>query len=41
MAATMVIEEEAGIFSGHVHPHNGYYAGDFGNFAYTAPAPSQ
>ncbi len=24
-----VIEEESGTFSGTVHPHNGYYAGDF------------
>jgi hypothetical protein len=29
MATALVIEEEAGTCSGFVHPHNGYYAGDF------------
>jgi hypothetical protein len=29
MAASLVIEEEAGTYTGRVHPHNGYYAGDF------------
>ena len=29
MAATRFIEEERGTYVGHVHPHNGYYAGDF------------
>jgi hypothetical protein len=29
MAATRIIEEERGVFVGHVHTHNGYYAGDF------------
>jgi len=29
MAATIPVETESGIFSGRVHPHNGYYAGDF------------
>ena len=29
MAATLSIEEEHGTYVGHVHPHNGYYAGDF------------
>jgi hypothetical protein len=29
MARTLVIEEESGTCSGFVHPHNGYYAGDF------------
>jgi hypothetical protein len=29
MATALVIEEEAGTSSGFVHPHNGYYAGDF------------
>jgi hypothetical protein len=30
--ATMTIlsEDESGAFAGHRHPHNGYYAGDFG-----------
>ena len=30
MAASLVIEEERGTFVRSVHPHNGYYAGDFG-----------
>ena len=29
MAATIPVETESGIYSGRVHPHNGYYAGDF------------
>jgi hypothetical protein len=29
MARTLVIEEESGTCSGFLHPHNGYYAGDF------------
>ncbi len=29
MAATRMIEEERGAYVGHVHAHNGYYAGDF------------
>lgn len=29
MAATLTIEEESGVYSGRLHPHNGYYAGDF------------
>jgi hypothetical protein len=29
MAATRIIEEERGAYVGHVHAHNGYYAGDF------------
>ena len=30
MAASRLIEEEAGVFTARsVHPHNGYYAGDF------------
>lgn len=33
MAASLVIEEESGTFSGSVHPHNGYYAGDFSRHA--------
>lgn len=36
MATALVIEEESGICSGFVHPHNGYYAGDFHR---AAPAP--
>jgi hypothetical protein len=29
MAQSLVVEEESGTFRGWVHPHNGYYAGDF------------
>ena len=30
MAASLLIEEESGTYSGRIrHPHNGYYAGDF------------
>jgi hypothetical protein len=29
MAASLFFEEEAGTFTGRLHPHNGYYAGDF------------
>jgi hypothetical protein len=29
MAASLVIEEERGTCVRSVHPHNGYYAGDF------------
>jgi len=46
MAASIVIEEESGTFTGRVHPHNGYYAGDFGSHprvaqiaSYQAEAP--
>ena len=30
MAASIVIEEERGTHTRTPHPHNGYYAGDFG-----------
>ena len=29
MAASLTMEEEFGVWSGDLHPHNGYYAGDF------------
>ena len=31
MAASIIIEQESGMSAGRVHPHNGYYAGDFTN----------
>jgi hypothetical protein len=31
MARALVIEEESGTTRATVHPHNGYYAGDFSN----------
>jgi hypothetical protein len=27
--SAFLVEEEAGTCSGRLHPHNGYYAGDF------------
>jgi hypothetical protein len=29
MAAALLIEEEFGTTTGYLHPHNGYWAGDF------------
>jgi hypothetical protein len=29
MATALVIEEERGTWNGRLHPHNGYFAGDF------------
>ena len=29
MAASIYVELESGTSAGRVHPHNGYYAGDF------------
>jgi hypothetical protein len=29
MAASIIIDEELGTSDGYLHPHNGYYAGDF------------
>ena len=29
MTGQLWIEEESGTCTGHLHPHNGYYAGDF------------
>jgi hypothetical protein len=29
MAASLIIEEERGVYTGFVHAHNGYYAGSF------------
>jgi hypothetical protein len=46
MAASISIEEESGVFARHLHPHNGYYAGDFAGSrpvppaAWRAPVPA-
>ena len=42
MAATIPVETESGIHSSRVHPHNGYYAGDFSSSrnGRTAQAPA-
>jgi hypothetical protein len=40
MAASIVVEAESGTYVGHLHPHNGYYAGDFSSSRYAGPAPS-
>lgn len=37
MAASLIIEEESGTWTGWIHPHNGYYAGDFSD----VPPPTQ
>ena len=37
MAATIFVEVESGTCSGRVHPHNGYYAGDFSTQRYHEP----
>jgi hypothetical protein len=29
MAASIIVEEERGTYRRSMHPHNGYYAGDF------------
>lgn len=29
MAASITVEQEQGTYVGSLHPHNGYYAGDF------------
>ena len=41
MAASRIIEEETGTWSGLRHKHNGYYAGDFSQapFRPLVPAP--
>lgn len=36
MVASILIEEESGTYRRSIHPHNGYYAGDF-----LAPNPSR
>jgi hypothetical protein len=38
MAATIDVVEESGTWTGVVHPHNGYYAGDFST-PRTEPTP--
>jgi hypothetical protein len=37
MAASLIIEDESGTWTGSIHPHNGYYAGDFSD----PPPPAQ
>jgi hypothetical protein len=37
MAASLIIEEESGTWTGWIHPHDGYYAGDFSD----VPPPTQ
>jgi hypothetical protein len=37
MAHSLVIEEESGTCRGWVHPHNGYYAGNFSTARQTGP----
>ncbi len=37
MARSLIIEEETGTCRGSVHPHNGYYAGDFSSVPFREP----
>ena len=37
MAASIPIEQESGISAGHVHSHNGYFAGVFASPRYVSP----
>jgi hypothetical protein len=39
MAASIFVELESGTSAGRVHPHNGYYAGDFSTPRHE-PAPA-
>ena len=32
--ASRIIEQESGTFTGRLHQHNGYYAGDFSDPSY-------
>ena len=41
MAATIFVEVESGTCSGRVHPHNGYYAGDFSTSRRDVPDTGQ
>ena len=38
MAASILVEEEHGTYVGAPHRHNGYYAGDFSQYADARPA---
>jgi|tagenome__1003787_1003787.scaffolds.fasta_scaffold20798425_3 hypothetical protein len=40
MATSLVVEVESGTCSGELHPHNGYYAGDFGRGPVQASSPA-
>ena len=39
MAASRIIEEETGTWSGPRHKHNGYYAGDFSDAPFRPLVP--
>jgi hypothetical protein len=41
MAASIPIEQESGRCVGRVHPHNGYYAGEFASPPKVLPAAWQ
>jgi hypothetical protein len=42
MATSRIIEEERGTYTGHIHPHNGYWAGDFSAVPIASPTrPTQ
>jgi hypothetical protein len=37
MATYLISEDESGTWHGRVHPHNGYYAGDFKDVPMATP----
>ena len=37
MTTYLISEQESGTWSGRVHPHNGYYAGDFRDVPMATP----
>lgn len=39
MAASITVEEERGTSTRSVHPHNGYWAGDFSRYPAGRPVP--
>mgnify|MGYP006176262083 CR=1 FL=1 len=39
MAASIPVEEERGTCSRSLHPHNGYWAGDFSRYPVDRPVP--
>lgn len=41
MAASIVVEEESGVFARRLHSHNGYYAGAFARPWHVPPAAWQ
>jgi len=38
MAAALILEQDSGTWTGSIHPHNGYYAGDFSDVPPLTPS---